>query len=170
MVSRSILHVLTEAVVDKIIFDKSAADVVATGVQYTRDGRTETSSARKEVVLLGRATNLPRLLKSSDIGSAESLKKLIEVVVNNPGVGENLQNHVMVTVSSEVRDGLETMSPMISQDHAALAAAQEGYVRRTGPLATSGTCVTGQLPFPGTKRMRAKRSLSRSWTAHLAVP
>lgn len=160
--SRSNLHVLTEAVVDKIIFDTDTTDVVATGVQYTRGGQTETINARKEVVLAAGAINSPMILERSGIGSAELLKELgIEVVVDNQGVGEKLQNHFMVTFCAEVKDGLKTMDPIVRQDPTALAAAQEAYQKQTGPFATSGTCVTGQLPFPGIQTAEGKEDLEK---------
>jgi choline dehydrogenase-like flavoprotein len=100
------------------------------------------------------------ILERSGIGSAEILRKLgINVVVDNPNVGENLQNHVLVTVSSEVKDGLKTMDPLRRRDPAALDAAREAYGKGSGPLATSGTSVTGQLPFPGIKTVEGRRDL-----------
>ena len=73
---------------------------MAEGIQVTqnsKNGKIETTAilARKEVVLCGGAMNSPRLLELSAIGDGNLLKKLgIDVVQDNPHVGENLQNHV----------------------------------------------------------------------------
>ena len=52
-----------------------------------------TAYAEKEVIISGGTFNTPQLLKLSGIGPAAELKKLgIPVVVNLPGVGQNLQD------------------------------------------------------------------------------
>jgi choline dehydrogenase-like flavoprotein len=52
-----------------------------------------TAYAGKEVIISGGTFNTPQLLKLSGIGSEVELKKLgIPVVVNLPGVGQNLQD------------------------------------------------------------------------------
>jgi choline dehydrogenase-like flavoprotein len=49
--------------------------------------------ARKEVIISAGTFNTPHLLKLSGIGPADELRKLgIPVVVDLPGVGENLQD------------------------------------------------------------------------------
>lgn len=66
----------------------------ATGVQARRKGRTVTYSASREVVLCGGAIMSPALLMHSGIGPAGPLRDLgIDVHVDAPAVGENLQNH-----------------------------------------------------------------------------
>lgn len=52
-----------------------------------------TAYAEKEVIISGGTFNTPQLLKLSGIGPAAELKKVgIPVVVNLPGVGQNLQD------------------------------------------------------------------------------
>jgi choline dehydrogenase-like flavoprotein len=52
-----------------------------------------TAYAEKEVIISGGTFNTPQLLKLSGIGPEAELKKLgIPVVVNLPGVGQNLQD------------------------------------------------------------------------------
>jgi len=58
--------------------------------------------ATREVILCAGAFNTPQLLKLSGVGPAEELKKFgIDVVVDLPGVGENLQDRYEVGVVSE---------------------------------------------------------------------
>lgn len=114
------------------------------------------------------AINSPMLLVNFGIGSAGLLEKPgINVSVDNPGLGENLQNRVMVTVSSEVRDGLKAMDPIVRQDPAPLAAAKQAYEKQSGPFDTSRTCTTGQLPFPGIQTDEGRADLEQSLLTRL---
>ena len=65
----------------------------------------------------------------------------IDVAIENPNVGENLQNHVMCGLAYEIQPekGFGTMDALTRQDPAALGAAMEAYGKQTGPLAKSGT-------------------------------
>ncbi|WP_407526521.1 GMC family oxidoreductase [Methylobacterium oryzisoli] len=66
----------------------------AVGVAYLRDGRTESVQASEEVVLCAGAIQSPQLLQLSGIGPAALLKRHgIPVLVDQPEVGANLQDH-----------------------------------------------------------------------------
>jgi choline dehydrogenase len=68
------------------------------GVRILRDGVATDISADKEVVLAAGSINSPKLLMLSGVGEAKALRGLgIDVVENLPGVGENLQDHVLVS-------------------------------------------------------------------------
>jgi choline dehydrogenase len=61
--------------------------------------------ASREVILCAGAFNTPQLLKLSGVGPAEELKKFdIDIVVDLPGVGENLQDRYEVGVISEFKN------------------------------------------------------------------
>lgn len=67
----------------------------ATGVEISRNGRTEVISARAEVILAASSLNSPKLLMLSGIGPAGHLKEHgIAVVADRKGVGQNLQDHL----------------------------------------------------------------------------
>lgn len=69
------------------------------GVDYLRDGRLESVRARREVLLCAGAIDTPKLLMLSGIGAADDLRAHgIPVVVDLPGVGANLQDHVKLSV------------------------------------------------------------------------
>lgn len=147
---RKNLTVWTKAEAERILFDTSA-DIVATGVQLTKDGETQTVKARKEVILTAGTINSPKLLELSGVGNAELLKSLgIDVVIDNPNVGENLQNHPMCTLSFEVKDqeGFDTIDKLARQDGATIAAAMDAYSKQKGPFSKSGANVVAQLPTP----------------------
>jgi choline dehydrogenase len=68
------------------------------GVKINTDGATMDITASKEVILAAGSINSPKLLMLSGVGEANALRSLgIEVVENLPGVGENLQDHVLLS-------------------------------------------------------------------------
>jgi choline dehydrogenase len=61
-------------------------------------GSVKDIAADKEVILAAGSIHSPKLLMLSGVGEAEALRSLgIDVVANLPGVGENLQDHVLVS-------------------------------------------------------------------------
>jgi choline dehydrogenase len=67
----------------------------ATGVEIERKGRVEVIKAGREVIVSASSFNSPKLLMLSGIGPAQHLKDMgIEVKVDRPGVGANLQDHM----------------------------------------------------------------------------
>lgn len=68
------------------------------GLDILVDGKLHSVSASREVILCAGAIDTPRLLMLSGIGSYNELKSLgIEPVVDLPGVGRNLHDHVLAT-------------------------------------------------------------------------
>jgi choline dehydrogenase len=68
------------------------------GVTVARDGVISDIAVDKEVILTAGAINSPKLLMLSGVGDANALRTLgIDVVENLPGVGANLQDHVLVS-------------------------------------------------------------------------
>lgn len=104
--SRPNLSILTNALVSKIELDKSTDGIKATGVEFRVNGTTHTVKANKEVLVCGGVVNSPQMLELSGIGSPAVLQKAgVDVVVELPGVGENLSDHsataiVLVSQSS----------------------------------------------------------------------
>ncbi len=72
----------------------------ATGVAYVADGREDRVYARAEVVLCAGTIGSAHLLMLSGIGGADELEGVgVRPVVDVPGVGRNLHDHVQVSVS-----------------------------------------------------------------------
>ncbi len=68
------------------------------GVKLMTDGAVKDIAADKEVILAAGTINSPKLLMLSGVGEAKALRSHgIDVVENLPGVGENLQDHVLVS-------------------------------------------------------------------------
>ena len=68
------------------------------GVKISIDGAVKDITASKEVILAAGSINSPKLLMLSGVGEEKALRSLgIDVVENLPGVGENLQDHVLLS-------------------------------------------------------------------------
>ncbi len=96
-----LLTVTTGALVDRVIVE----DGRAVGVAYRVDGREHHALASAEIVLSGGAIGSPAILLRSGIGPREHLEALgIPVVADLPGVGENLHDHLLVSVLYEAKE------------------------------------------------------------------
>ncbi|KAI0086848.1 alcohol oxidase [Irpex rosettiformis] len=131
-VSQSNFHVLTGAQVTKILFNSSKkgnASLTATGIQYTANSTQFSVNVTKEVVLSAGTIQTPQLLELSGslfilnshktfviinntvtgIGNSTLLNSLnVTTLVDLPGVGENLQDHLFAGVEYEVKPGVLT--------------------------------------------------------------
>ncbi|ETS77085.1 hypothetical protein PFICI_10959 [Pestalotiopsis fici W106-1] len=145
---RNNLQLLTNAVVERIIFETQGSATRAIGAQYTHNGKTETVTAAKEVILAAGALQSPKLLELSGVGNAEILRRNnIPLVVELPGVGENLQDHIVCPISVQAIDGLETMDPLARQEPEAIGQAMQEYAtHRTGLLTSPGTATYAYMP------------------------
>ncbi|MCD9086281.1 choline dehydrogenase [Stenotrophomonas sp. SY1] len=85
------LQVLTGAQVERIQIDNGRAS----GVVLRAGGQRQQLHATREVLLSAGAINSPQLLMLSGIGPAEHLRSHgIDVQLDQPGVGANLQDHL----------------------------------------------------------------------------
>ncbi len=111
------LTVKLHALVTRVIFDETNT---ATGVEYLEgkrlyradrsppqgngDGIKRQIKASREVILCGGAFNTPQLLMLSGIGPAKVLQEQgIDVRIDLPGVGENLQDRYEVGIVTEMK-------------------------------------------------------------------
>jgi choline dehydrogenase len=90
------LAVHTQAQATQILFDGRRA----VGVAYLHNGEKRQERARREIILSGGAVNSPQLLLLSGVGPADHLRQMgIPLVADLPGVGQNLQDHVVCGVA-----------------------------------------------------------------------
>lgn len=88
------LTLITGAHVRRLLIEDGAV----TGVEYEKDGQLH-SLASTETVLTAGAINSPELLLRSGVGPAEELREAgIEPVLDLPGVGKNLHDHLLSPV------------------------------------------------------------------------
>jgi choline dehydrogenase len=110
ILSRPNLTVTTGALVTRLLFE----DTRAVGVEYLHEGTLRQIRANQEVILSAGAFDSPKLLLLSGIGDAEYLQALgISVVVDLPGVGQNLQDHILVPV---VYEATQDVHPAITSN------------------------------------------------------
>jgi choline dehydrogenase len=89
------LHLRTGASVRRILVDKGRA----VGVEYVQGGKMQTLRARSEVILSAGAIATPKLMMLSGLGPQQHLSGLgISVLADLPGVGQNLQDHIEISL------------------------------------------------------------------------
>jgi choline dehydrogenase len=136
---RDNLQIVTKALVTSVKFKGKRA----IGVNYLdASGAEKTITARREIILSGGALNSPQLLMLSGIGEAAHLKENgIDPLVDLPGVGKNLQDHLQArlvfkcnepTLNDEVRS-------LFNQARIALKYA----LFRSGPMTMAASLATG---------------------------
>jgi choline dehydrogenase-like flavoprotein len=90
--------VVTGALVTRILLSGRRA----AGVEYLKDGEAHTVYASREIILSAGAVNTPQILMLSGVGCADELRALgIAPLVDLPGVGRNLQDHLRIPVLYE---------------------------------------------------------------------
>jgi choline dehydrogenase len=140
------LTVLTDALVTRILFDGKRR---ATGLEVALAGKLVTFHAGQEVVMAMGAIQTPKVLMQSGVGDAAQLRKYsIDVVQHLPGVGANLQEHVLLGgCIGEYADPKQFQG---SGPEATLVRPQSrGQVRITGPDPLAPIDVdTGLLSHP----------------------
>ncbi|SFN09726.1 GMC family oxidoreductase [Variovorax sp. OV329] len=115
------LHIELDALATRVLFDAQGA---AHGVEYLKGARLYRAHplpsaatgerrevhAQREVILCGGAFNTPQLLMLSGIGPARELHAHgIEVLVDLPGVGRNLQDRYEVTLTHRMNRPWEVL-------------------------------------------------------------
>jgi len=129
--ARPNLRIETEAFAAGLVLEGRRA----VGVRYRQGGQMKTARAQAEVLLSAGAIQSPQLLQLSGIGPRALLEaRGVPVVLDLPGVGENLQDHL------QIRLGFECTKPITTNDqlNSWFGQAKLGFewlVHRTGALA-----------------------------------
>lgn len=90
---RANLQVELRAMTTRILFEGKRA----VGIEFRQNGQTRRVMVRREVILAAGSVESPKLLEISGVGQGALLQELgIAVVHESKGVGENLQDHVMI--------------------------------------------------------------------------
>lgn len=129
------LHVMTEATVSKVNFQKQDdGDLVAIGVEV--DGQT--IDARKEVVLSAGTLASPTILERSGIGNTSILSLAgIETLLDLSAVGENLQDHVRIMNTYRLKGDYTSIDLLRNATYAAqqqelYSAGEQSLLENTG--------------------------------------
>ncbi|KAF8915730.1 alcohol oxidase [Mucidula mucida] len=131
------LHIVTEARVSRIVFKPSPkGEAVADEVEFIQDGKVVRAKVTKEVILSAGAYQTPQILELSGIGDPAILAKYgIPIVVNLPTVGKNLQEHIYVATTFELKPSYTSWD--VLRDPVVAAAELQRYeTTKTGKLST----------------------------------
>ena len=96
--ARGNVHVVTGALVDRVLFEGRRA----TGIAWKVNNEERQANAVREVILSAGSIMSPMILKRSGIGPAAELRQHgLPVVHHLPGVGENLMDHLELYIQME---------------------------------------------------------------------
>jgi choline dehydrogenase len=127
---RSNLHVETAALAQRIVFEGRRA----VAVEYKKDGVAKTARGRKEILISGGAYNSPQLLQLSGVGPADLLRSHgIDVVLDAPGVGHDLQDHMQVRIVTRCTQRI-TLNDIVNSPFRKMMTGLQYAAFRTGPL------------------------------------
>ena len=142
------LHTITKAVIRNVVFsDSRDGDLVATGVNFTADGKSYIANTTKEVIISGGTMKSPQMLELSGIGDAELLESLgIETLIDNPNVGENFQDHPQCGVTFALNDGELSFDELYNETQNAYWT--EIFNKNGTGLLAGGVSQTAQLSWP----------------------
>ena len=127
---RNNLRVETSALAQRIVFDGRRADAV----EYRQAGALKTARARREILVSGGTFNSPQLLQLSGVGPADLLLQHgIGVVLDAPGVGHDLQDHMQVRVVMRCSQRI-TLNDIVNHPVRKILMGLRYAAFRTGPL------------------------------------
>jgi choline dehydrogenase len=129
-IKRGNLHVETSALAQRILFEGRRARAI----EYLQEGRLRMARARKEILISGGAYNSPQLLQLSGVGPADLLKSHgIDIVLDAPGVGNDLQDHLQVRVVTRCAQDI-TLNDVVNHPFRRIWAGVHYAALRRGPL------------------------------------
>jgi choline dehydrogenase-like flavoprotein len=127
---RSNLRIETGCLAETVVFEGKRAS----GVRFQQNGESKVARCRGEVILSAGAIGSVQLLLLSGVGPAAQLQDFgIPVVLDKPGVGENLQDHLQLRLIFKVT-GVKTLNETYGSLFARTGMALDYAFRRRGPL------------------------------------
>jgi choline dehydrogenase-like flavoprotein len=124
------LRLETGCLVERVEFDGWRA----TGVRWRQGGVARAAQCRGEVILAAGSIGSAQLMLLSGVGPARALRALdIPVVLDRPGVGENLQDHLQLRLIYKV-SGVKTLNETYHSLIGRAAMGLDYLLRRRGPL------------------------------------
>jgi choline dehydrogenase len=128
--NRGNLLIETDALAQRILFEGRRARAV----EYRQRGQPRTARARREILVSSGAYNSPQLLQLSGVGPADLLKSHgIDVVLDAPGVGNDLQDHLQVRIVMRCPQRV-TLNDVVNHPLRRVLAGMQWAALRKGPL------------------------------------
>ena len=130
VLGRGNLRLETGCLVEGIVFEGRRA----VGVRWRTDGEAYIARCRGEVILAAGAIGSAQLMLLSGVGPAQHLHEHgIPVVLDRPGVGANLQDHLQLRLIYRV-DGIATLNERYHSAFGFAGMFAEYVLLRRGPL------------------------------------
>ena len=137
--SRNNLKIEIKAHVKSIDFENTKA----TGLSYWKDNNLQKVKARKEIILSAGSIGSPQILQASGVGDKSKLKDHgINIVCNSPGVGKNLQDHLMMRPIYKVNN-IKTLNKKINSLFGKILIGLEYILYRKGPMTMGASQLCG---------------------------
>ncbi|KAI5779604.1 hypothetical protein EDC01DRAFT_633896 [Geopyxis carbonaria] len=168
--TRANLHVLTSRKVTKLATNTGGkAGVKVTGVSYvdpSAPSKVFTARAKREYILSAGSLHSPQLLQLSGIGPKALLQKHnIPVVVDLPGVGNNLQDHPFSTIALELAAAAHSIKELGTNATYDAESKTEYFANRTGPWTAGGPNSVAFLPLSAWTNATTAKSLLGGYAA-----
>ncbi len=130
VLGRPNLRLETGCLVEGIVFHGKRA----AGLRWRQNGETRTARCRGEVILAAGSIGSTQILLLSGIGPAAHLREHgIPIVLDRPGVGSNLQDHLQLRLIYKV-DGIKTLNERYHSPLGFATMLAEYALLRRGPL------------------------------------
>jgi len=135
IMKRPNLTVWTQAQVKNLLIERNASgELVCNGARVVKDGEEVAVKAVRETVLCAGAIGTPQILELSGIGQGSLLQQHgIEVKLNKPGVGANLQDHLQIRAVFKVQ-GVKTLNTLANNWWGKAQIGVEYVFKRSGPM------------------------------------
>ncbi|HVV61709.1 MAG TPA: GMC family oxidoreductase N-terminal domain-containing protein [Pseudolabrys sp.] len=130
VLNRKNLQLETGCLAECLTFDGKRAN----GVRWRQNGQVRSARCRGEVILAAGAIGSPQLLMLSGIGPAAALSKFgIPVMLDKPGVGANLHDHLQLRMIYKV-SGIKTLNETYAKVFGRIGMGLNYVFRRRGPM------------------------------------
>jgi choline dehydrogenase len=137
--NRKNLKIVTESHVKNIEFNNNRA----VAVNYWQNNLLTKVKANVEIILSAGSIGSPHILQASGIGPGELLKKNnVKVIKNQPAVGKNLQDHLMLRPVYKIKN-LETLNEVHHNLFKKMVTGINYFVFRKGPLTMGASHLCG---------------------------
>ena len=137
--NRNNLKIETGAHVKSIDFKNTKA----IGLSYWKGGNLIKVKGKKEIILSAGSIGTPHILQASGIGDPTKLKDHgINIIHSSPGVGKNLQDHLMMRPVYKVKN-IKTLNKKINSIFGKMLIGMEYLLFRRGPMTMGASQLCG---------------------------
>ncbi|WP_298403453.1 GMC family oxidoreductase N-terminal domain-containing protein [Janthinobacterium sp.] len=128
------LTIMTGCHVERLLLETTESGPRCMGIVFTGGGTQWQATARRETLLTAGAIGSPQLLQLSGIGPAALLREHgITPVLDSPGVGGNLQDHLQLRMVFKVQ-GVKTLNVMASNIVGKMQIGLQYALFQSGPM------------------------------------